>query len=305
MSTDPATSTSTDREPDARTPGGAVLMDGNRLRDEIVVGLRATIEAAGSPPICLATVLVGDDGPSQRYVRNKHVQAAKAGMISRNETRPATASQAEVEDLVASLVADPTVHGILVQSPLPDGLDEEAVLRLIPADKDVDGLTEASLGRLVRGQPGLVGCTPLGVLRLVERYGVATSGRRAVVIGRSTLVGLPLSLLLARKGIDATVTIAHSRTRDMVELCRDADILVGAAGQARMITAEHVKPGAAVIDVGISRTEEGIVGDVDFEAVQAVAGAITPMPGGTGPMTIACLLENTLTAARLQGAFPA
>jgi methylenetetrahydrofolate dehydrogenase (NADP+)/methenyltetrahydrofolate cyclohydrolase len=280
-------------------------MDGNRLRDEIVAGLRTTIEGAGSPPVCLATVLVGDDGPSQRYVRSKHQQAAKAGMISRHETVDASASQAEVEDLVAGLVADTTVHGILVQSPLPDGFDEEAVLRLIPADKDVDGLTEASLGRLVRGQPGLVGCTPLGVLRLLERYGVPTSGKRAVVIGRSTLVGLPLSLLLARKGIDATVTIAHSRTRDLVDLCRAADIVVGAAGQARIITADHVSPGAAVIDVGISRTDEGIVGDVDFDAVQAVAGAITPMPGGTGPMTVACLLENTLTAARLQGAFPA
>jgi methylenetetrahydrofolate dehydrogenase (NADP+) / methenyltetrahydrofolate cyclohydrolase len=293
-----------DQVPD-RTPGGAVVMDGNRLRDEIVAGLRRTIDAAGSPPVCLATVLVGDDGPSQRYVRSKHTQAAKAGMVSRHETLPATSSQAQVEDLVASLVADPSVHGVLVQSPLPTGFDEEAVLALIGPDKDVDGLTEASLGRLVRGQPGLVGCTPLGVLRLLERYGVATSGRRAVVVGRSTLVGLPLSLLLARKGIDATVTIAHSRTQDLVELCRSADIVVGAAGQPRMITAEHVKPGAAVIDVGISRTDEGIVGDVDFDAVQAVAGAITPMPGGTGPMTVACLLENTLTAARLQGAFPA
>ncbi len=301
MTTTPAAA----REPDARTPGGAVLMDGNRLRDEIVAGLRTTIEAAGSPPVCLATVLVGDDGPSQRYVRSKHQQAAKAGMISRHETVDASASQSQVEDLVAGLVADPAVHGILVQSPLPDGFDEEAVLRLIPADKDVDGLTEASLGRLVRGQPGLVGCTPLGVLRLLERYAVATSGKRAVVIGRSTLVGLPLSLLLARKGIDATVTIAHSRTRDLVDLCRSADIVVGAAGQPRIITADHVSPGAAVIDVGISRTDEGIVGDVDFDAVQAVAGAITPMPGGTGPMTVACLLENTLSAARLQGAFPA
>jgi methylenetetrahydrofolate dehydrogenase (NADP+) / methenyltetrahydrofolate cyclohydrolase len=279
-------------------------MDGNRLRDEIVAGLRRTIDAAGSPPVCLATVLVGDDGPSQRYVRSKHTQAAKAGMVSRHETLPATASQAEIDDLVAGLIADPSVHGVLVQSPLPAGLDEEAVLSLISADKDVDGLTQASLGRLVRGQPGLVGCTPLGVLRLLERYGIATAGRRAVVVGRSTLVGLPLSLLLARKGIDATVTIAHSRTADLALLCRDADIVVGAAGQPRMITADHVKPGAAVIDVGISRTDEGIVGDVDFEAVQAVAGAITPMPGGTGPMTVACLLENTLTAARLQGAFP-
>jgi methylenetetrahydrofolate dehydrogenase (NADP+)/methenyltetrahydrofolate cyclohydrolase len=287
-----------------RTPGGAVIMDGLRLRDEIVAQLRRRIAEAGSPPVCLATVLVGDDGPSQRYVRNKHVQAGKAGMLSRNETLPATASQAQVEDVVGALAADPDVHGILVQSPIPDGLDYDAVLRLVPADKDVDGLTDASLGRLVKGQPGLVGCTPLGVMRLLERFDVPTSGRRAVVVGRSTLVGLPLSLLLARKGVDATVTIAHSRTDDLIDVCRQAHILVGAAGSAGIITAEHVRPGAAVIDVGISRTEAGIVGDVRFDEVQEVAGAITPMPGGTGPMTIACLLENTLTAARLQGAFP-
>jgi len=280
-------------------------MDGNRLRDEIVAELRRVIEAAGSPQVCLATVLVGDDAPSHVYVRMKHTQAGKAGLVSRNETLPADVSQAELDDLVAGLAADPSVHGILVQSPLPAGLDEEAVLRLIPAVKDVDGLTEASMGRLVRGQPGLVGCTPLGVMRLLQRYGVEISGRRAVVVGRSMLVGLPLSLLLARKGTDATVTIAHSRTPDLAAVCREADILVGAAGQAGMITADHVKPGAAVIDVGVSRTEAGIVGDVRFDEVQAVAGAITPMPGGTGPMTIACLLENTLTAARLQGAFPA
>lgn len=290
---------------DPRTNGGAILMDGNRLRDEIVLNLASIITSAGSPAVCLATVLVGDDAPSQRYVRNKHVQAAKAGMISRNEVLAADVGQAEVENVVRRLAQDPSVHGILVQSPLPAGYDEEAVLALIPADKDVDGLTLASMGRLVRGVPGLVGCTPLGVMRLLQRYGVATSGKRAVVIGRSMLVGLPLSLLLARKGVDATVTIAHSRTADLLEVCRQADIVIGAVGQAHLITAAHIKPGAAVIDVGISRTEAGIVGDVDFEAVQTVAGAITPMPGGTGPMTIACLLENTLTAARLQGAFPA
>ena len=192
-----------------------------------------------------------------------------------------------------------------MQLPLPDGLDPEPVIDLIPPEKDVDGLTERSMGRLVRGRPGLVGCTPLGVMRLLERYEVPTSGKRAVVIGRSTLVGLPLSLLLARKGVDATVTLAHSRTADMAAVVREADIVIGAAGQARMITADMVKPGATVIDVGVSRTESGIVGDVDFDPVSEVAGFITPMPGGTGPMTIACLLENTLTAAQLQGAFPA
>jgi methylenetetrahydrofolate dehydrogenase (NADP+)/methenyltetrahydrofolate cyclohydrolase len=277
------------------------LMDGNQLRDEVVAAIAARLVAAGSPPVCLATVLVGDDGPSHVYVRNKHRKAAEAGMVSRHVELPGSATQAEVEAEVAALAADPSVHGILVQLPLPSGLDEERVLDLVPPEKDVDGLTERSMGRLVRGRPGLVPCTPLGVIRLLERYEVPTSGKRAVVVGRSTLVGLPLALLLARKGVDATVTLAHSRTADLVGVCREADIVVAAAGQARMITADHVRPGAAVIDVGISRTETGIVGDVDFAAVEPIAGWITPMPGGTGPMTIACLLENTVTAARMQG----
>ena len=283
----------------------AIVMDGNALRDEIIAGLRVTIEAAGSPAVCLATVLVGDDGPSQRYVASKHKKAVEAGLIARHVDLPATATQAEVEAAVRELTEDPTVHGVLVQLPLPDGLDAEPVLDLIPPEKDVDGLTERSMGRLVRNRPGLVGCTPLGVMRLLEKYDVPTSGARAVVIGRSTLVGLPLSLLLNRKGTDATVTMAHSRTADMASVVREADIVVGAAGQARMITGDMVKPGAAVIDVGVSRTEAGIVGDVDRASVEAVAGWITPMPGGTGPMTIACLMENTLSAARLQSAFPA
>ena len=283
----------------------ATLMDGTALRDELVAEIRERIEQAGSPAVCLATVLVGDDGPSQRYVSMKHKKAAEAGMASRHVDLPATATQVEVESVVRGLAVDDAVHGILVQLPLPDGLDPEPVIDLIPPEKDVDGLTERSMGRLVRGRPGLVGCTPLGVMRLLERYDVTTSGKRAVVIGRSTLVGLPLSLLLARKGVDATVTLAHSRTADMAAVVREADIVIGAAGQARMITADMVKSGATVIDVGVSRTESGIVGDVDFGPVSEVAGFITPMPGGTGPMTIACLLENTLTAAQLQGAFPA
>ena len=285
-----------------RTAGGAVLMDGNRLRDETVARIRSDLEAMGSPPVCLTTVLVGSDKPSQIYVRMKHRKAEEAGLVSRGVELPETATQAEVEAAVQALVDDPTVHGILVQLPLPAGLDPEPVLALLPPEKDVDGLTERSMGRLVRGVPGHVPATPSGVMRLLDRYGVEISGRRAVVVGRSTLVGLPQVLLLGRKGVDATVTLAHSRTPDMIEVCREADILVAAAGQARMITADHVKPGAAVIDVGVSRTESGIVGDVDFDAVQAVAGAITPMPGGTGPMTIGCLLENTVEAARMLAA---
>ena len=285
-----------------RTPGGAVLMDGNRLRDETVVRIRAEIAALGDPHVCLTTVLVGGDRPSQIYVRMKQRKAEEAGMHPRHVELPEEATQAEVEAAVQELVDDPTVHGILVQLPLPAHLDPEPVLARIPPEKDVDGLTERSMGRLVRDLPGHVPCTPLGVMRLLDRYGVATSGKRAVVVGRSTLVGLPQVLLLARKGCDATVTLAHSRTVDLAGVCREADIIVAAAGQARMITADHVKPGAAVIDVGVSRSESGIVGDVDFDAVQAVAGAITPMPGGTGPMTIGCLLENTLVAARMLGA---
>lgn len=287
-----------------RTSAGALLMDGNRLRDERLADLHDRIEALGGPQVCLATVLVGDDKPSRIYVRNKRQKAAEAGMASRHVELPGDISQADLEAEVRALAEDPEVHGILVQLPLPDGLDAERVLDLLPPHKDVDGLTERSMGRLLRGRDGHVPCTPLGVMRLLDRYGVAASGARAVVIGRSTLVGLPLVLLLGRKGIDATVTLAHSRTADLAAVCREADILVAAVGVAGLVTAEFVKPGAAVVDVGISRTDAGIRGDIDFESVQAVAGAVTPMPGGTGPMTIACLLENTFAAARMAGAVP-
>ncbi len=285
----------------------AVVIDGIAVREQILDEIRATIDAAGNPHVCLATVLVGDDKPSRSYINSKQKKAGQAGIVSRHTDLPAAASQAQVDDTIAALAADPSVHGILCQFPLPDGLDMEQVLEQIPFEKDVDGLTERSMGRLVRGQTGHVGCTPLGVMRLLERYQVPTSGKRAVVVGRSTLTGLPQVLLLGRKGCDATVTLAHSRTpaADMIDICRSADIIVACAGQARMITADHVKPGAAVIDVGISRTEAGLVGDVDFDAVKEIAGWLTPMPGGTGPMTIACLMENTLNAARMQGAFPA
>jgi methylenetetrahydrofolate dehydrogenase (NADP+)/methenyltetrahydrofolate cyclohydrolase len=200
------------------------------------------------------------------------------------------------------LATDQSVSGIIVQQPVPAHLDGEALLALIPYEKDVDGLTIMSMGRLLRGLDSLVPCTPLGVMRLLEHYGATIAGRRAVVVGRSSLVGMPLAVLLARKGADATVTIAHSRTADLAKVCREADIVVSATGQARSIGREHVKPGAWVIDVGISRGETGIVGDVDFAAVESVAAAITPMPGGTGPMTVACLVENTLTAWRRQHA---
>ena len=285
-----------------RTAGGALLLDGMQLRDETVAKIKATITAAGNPKICLATVLIGDDPPSHIYVANKHKKAQEAGMVSKGLQLPADATQAQVEKAVSELVADKSVHGILVQLPLPKHINTEAVLALLPVEKDVDGLTERSLGRLVRDLPGHVPCTPLGVVRILQRYNIETVGKRVVVIGRSALVGLPQMLLLVRRGADATVTVAHKSTKDMIEVCREADIIIAAAGAARMVTAAHVKPGATVIDVGVTRINNKIVGDVDFDAVQAIAGAITPMPGGTGPMTIACLLENTLEAARMQGA---
>lgn len=282
-----------------RTAGGAMLLDGNTLRDHIVEQVRLQVASLPSVP-CLATVLIGNDEPSHIYVRNKHRQAQRAGMTSRNETLPEDVSQRDAEMLVERLADNQSVTGILVQQPLPAHLDGERLLSLIPVNKDVDGLTDASMGRLMRGVEALVPCTPLGVLRLLQSYGAELRGKRAVVVGRSNLVGLPLAVLLSRKGVDATVTLAHSRTTDLARVCREADVLVSATGQARSIGRDHVKPGAWVIDVGISRVERGIVGDVDFDAVQDVAAAITPMPGGTGPMTVACLIENTLTAWRLQ-----
>lgn len=276
-------------------------MDGGPVRDQILAGLKSRIDSAGQPQVALATVLVGDDAPSRRYVASKHTIAQSIGIKSVQVELPAGVSQSDLETAVAGLANDPTVHGILVQMPLPGHLDPERVLALIPTDKDVDGLTESSLGRLMRGVPGHVGCTPMGVLRLLQYYAIPVEGRHAVVIGRSTLVGLPLSVLLARKGIDATVTLAHSRTDNLVDICRSADIVISATGVAHSIDARHVSRGATVIDVGISRTSAGIIGDVDAESVTGIAGALTPMPGGTGVMTVACLMENTVNAAVMQG----
>lgn len=279
----------------------AVVLQGAPARDAVLREVVSRLQAGGSPAVTLATVLVGDDAPSKRYVASKHRTAADVGIGSVQVELPSDTSQARLDEEVARLAADPNVHGVLVQMPLPGHLDAERVLALIPAAKDVDGLTEASLGRLVRGVPGHVGCTPLGVVRLLEHYGVPIAGRRVTVVGRSTLVGLPLSVLLARKGLDATVTLAHSRTADLAAVCREADIVVSATGMARSIGADHVKPGAVVVDVGISRNDEGLVGDVDVEAIRHIASAFTPMPGGTGLMTVACLMSNTVDAASMQG----
>lgn len=277
-----------------------VTLAGGVARDALLASLSARLIAAGSPRIVLATVLVGDDAPSRTYVASKHRTARALGLESVHVELPASATQDELETQVAALVANPDVHGILVQLPLPGHLDAERVLSLLPPEKDVDGLTSASMGRLMRGLPGHVGCTPLGVVRLLQHYNIPTAGQHAVVIGRSTLVGLPLSVLLARKGIDCTVTLAHSRTKNLVDICRSADIVVSATGLAHSITSQHISPGAVVVDVGISRTESGIVGDVDAVSVTGIASALTPMPGGTGLMTVACLMENTVNAAAMQ-----
>lgn len=246
----------------------------------------------------LATVLVGDDPASHTYVRGKRRDAEQVGIESIHHELPADISQRDLLDLVGALNDDGSVDGILVQLPLPGGLDGEATVEHIDPAKDVDGLHPFSLGKLVLGQPGLRPCTPSGVMRILDHYGISTAGARAVIVGRSFLVGRPLAMIMSERGVDSTVSVAHSRTGDLPAVTREADILVAAAGSARLIRADHVKPGATVIDVGINRTDDGLVGDVDFDAVREVAGAITPVPGGVGPMTRAMLLANTLRAAQ-------
>ncbi len=276
------------------------LIDGNAVAREIRARLAAHL--SGAAPVTLATVLVGEDPASQLYIGRKIREAGEAGIISRHMDFPADIAQDELLEAVRILADDPTVHGILVQMPLPGHLDATQILDAIPPDKDVDGLTEVNLGRLAAGLPGLRPCTPLGVMQLIRHYGIPMSGARAVVLGRSRLVGVPMALMLAQRGVDATVSLAHSRTRDLAALLRQADILVAAAGSPGIIAAACVKPGAAVFDVGVNRQEGRIVGDVRFEEVREVAAFVTPMPGGTGPMTVACLLANAVRAAAMQGA---
>jgi methylenetetrahydrofolate dehydrogenase (NADP+)/methenyltetrahydrofolate cyclohydrolase len=283
-----------------RTFGGAILMDGNIVAKKIQDKIASDLAQSPNAKITLATVLIGDDPASKLYVGMKEKRAAAIGIHSKHVELAGDISMPQACEVITKLANDPNVHGILIQLPLPKQLDTHRIIDLIPPEKDVDGLSENNLGKLMRSEPGLVPCTPLGVMRILEHYGIETSGKRAVVIGRSTLVGLPQVLLLGRKGIDATVTLAHSRTENIGELTKAADIVVAAAGIAHLVKRDHIKSGATVIDVGVTRTNEGIRGDVDFDSVQTVAGAITPMPGGTGPMTVACLLENTIYAAKLQ-----
>ena len=282
----------------------ADIIDGKafaaHLRGEVAEGVAAFRAAAGRAP-GLAVVLVGEDPASAVYVRSKHKACVAAGMESFEHRLPADTAQAELLALIDRLNADPAVDGILVQLPLPKHIDEMRVIETIDPDKDVDGFTIGSAGRLATGQDGFVACTPLGCLMLLKDRLGDLSGKSAVIVGRSNIVGKPMAMLLLRES--CTVTIAHSRTQDLPAVVRGADIVVAAVGRPEMVRGEWLKPGATVIDVGINRVPAGedktkLVGDVDFAEAMDVASAVTPVPGGVGPMTIACLLHNTLKAAR-------
>ena len=275
----------------------ATRLDGKQLAAAIEERLRTTIAgrqaAIGRPP-GLAVLRVGDDPASGVYVSNKEKACGRVGITSLGAHLPAAAPAAEVLAAVQRLNADPTCDGILLQLPLPAGLDEGPLLLAIDPEKDADGLHTLNLGRLLKGEPGPRSCTPAGVMALLAAAGVELAGKRAVVVGRSILVGQPMALML--QAADATVSVAHSRTADLADLTRQADVLVVAAGRPRMIGAEHVRPGAVVVDVGIHRTDTGLCGDVRFEEVEPIAGAISPVPGGVGPMTVTMLLVNTVVA---------
>lgn len=272
------------------------VLDGKEVAGVVKDEVSRSVAGLGYQP-GLATVLVGDDPASHTYVRGKRRDAEQVGIKSIHHELAATVGQDELLSLVEELNQDGDVDGILVQLPLPDGLDGEETVETIDPAKDVDGLHPFNLGKLMLGRPGLRPCTPSGVMRILDHYDIATSGARAVIVGRSFLVGRPLAMILSERGADSTVSVAHSRTADLAGVTREADILVAAAGSPRLIGADHVKPGATVIDVGVNRTDDGLVGDVDFDVVVDIAGAITPVPGGVGPMTRAMLLSNTLRAA--------
>ena len=288
----------------------ASLIDGTaiaaRLRAEVAAEVETLQREHGRAP-GLATVLVGENPASQSYVRGKRKACAEVGIESFGHELPKTATQDEVESLVAKLNADPAVDGILVQLPLPDHLDEERVLQLINIEKDVDGFSPLNIGRLAQKgrEPLFVPCTPYGCIYLLKKAGVQISGANAVVLGRSNIVGMPAALLLVKE--NATVTVCHSRTKNLADVVRQADILIAAIGRTEMVQGDWIKPGAAIIDVGMNSKPDAtkkkgyrLVGDVDFEAAKEVAGFITPVPGGVGPMTIAMLMANTLRAAEIQ-----
>jgi methylenetetrahydrofolate dehydrogenase (NADP+)/methenyltetrahydrofolate cyclohydrolase len=278
----------------------AILIDGKSLAAALLAEQKIAIESIAARGVRpgLAAILVGDDPASRVYVRNKARACEETGVRSEIHAFPDDVTEAALLERVAQLNADPLVHGILVQLPLPRHLDSSRVLAAVSPAKDVDGFHAANLGALLQGRPGFVPGTPAGVMRMLAHAGVPLAGRHAVIVGRSTIVGKPLALLLLQK--DATVTICHSKTRDLAATTKQADILIAAVGRAKLITASMVKPGACVIDVGINRLADGkLCGDVDFESVRAVAGSITPVPGGVGPMTVAMLIVNTVRAAEL------
>ena len=281
----------------------AQLIDGKQIAEQcrLQVQQQAAVlqQQTGVVPH-LAAILCGDDPASQVYVRNKEKACAKAGFRSTLHRLPADVTQPQLLQLIESLNRDPDVHGILVQLPLPRHLDTVAILDAVTPLKDVDAFHPENVGLMLQGRPRFLPCTPAGVMRLLTVTGIPTAGRHAVVIGRSDIVGKPMAALLLQKGADATVTICHSRTADIAALCRQADIVVAAVGIPRFVRGDWLKPGAVVIDVGINRVDDQLVGDVDFDAAVEHVAAMTPVPGGVGPMTIAMLLENTLTAARLQ-----
>ncbi|MBW2234495.1 MAG: bifunctional methylenetetrahydrofolate dehydrogenase/methenyltetrahydrofolate cyclohydrolase FolD [Deltaproteobacteria bacterium] len=281
------------------SPRDTVVVDGKALsqqiRGELAEEVRKLAEAGRRPP-CLAVVLVGDNPASASYIKGKRRACARVGMQSVERDLPASAGEADVLALVDELNRDDSIDGILVQLPLPDGVSATAVARAVDPAKDVDGLHPMNSGRLLQGVPGLYPCTPMGIIEVLDRHEIPIEGAHAVVVGRSEIVGKPVSLLLLHR--HATVTICHSRTRDLPGVCREADILVAAVGRARMIQPDWVKPGAAVIDVGVNEVDGKLVGDVDFDGVQGIAGLVTPPRGGVGPMTITMLLRNTLQAYR-------
>ncbi|MBV9366969.1 MAG: bifunctional methylenetetrahydrofolate dehydrogenase/methenyltetrahydrofolate cyclohydrolase FolD [Solirubrobacterales bacterium] len=278
----------------------ATIIDGKevaaRVRAEVARDVAKMRERTGRVP-GLATILVGQDPASEVYVRGKRKASDEVGIADHHQHLRADASQTDVAAVIERCNDDPEVSGILLQLPVPEGLDGKALTAMISPEKDVDGLTHVSAGRLMQGAPGLRPCTPLGVIELLDSYSVALEGSEAVVVGRSDLVGKPVAFLLLER--NATVTTCHSRTKDLPGVCARADVLIAAVGRTELIGPDYVKPGAAVIDVGINRTEDGLKGDVQFEPVADKAGLITPVPGGVGPMTIAMLLRNTVTAAQL------
>ncbi len=284
-----------------------LVIDGKKTAQDIRAELATEVAAAtsgGRRAPGLAVILIGEDPASQVYVRNKEKACAEVGIASFAYRLPADIGQQELLDLIAECNARPDVDGILLQLPLPRGLDAQACLLAIDPAKDVDGFHPENVGRLSLGLPGFVSCTPAGIMELLRRYNLPTRGKKAVVVGRSDIVGKPLALLLTRSGEfgDATVTICHSRTPDLTEECRKADFLFLAVGRPRLITGDMVRQGAVVIDVGINRSDDGLCGDADYESVSKKAAAITPVPGGVGPMTIAMLLVNTVQSWRQRSA---